>query len=132
MTGQRDIFGTVGGITREDLVEQRSDRVDIGPGADRALIGAGLFWRHVGRSAHHGSISGDDGRSLLGGCERIGDDILEWLIFDVGKDPRQAPVHQIDLTKLTHHDIGRFDIAMNDSARVGILEGIANLQQNFQ
>ena len=41
----------------------------------------------------------------------------------------QAPVHYQRLAVQVQHDVGRLDVAVNHPARVGVIDGVADIEE---
>ncbi len=85
----------------EQAVEDRAQRVDVGPAVDAAT--GGLFGRHVRRRAEHSLGVGARAPDLAGQAE-ITD--LQLAIFQLGR-PSLHAVGQV------HQDVGRLEVAVN-------------------
>ena len=44
----------------------------------------------------------------------------------------QAPVHDVDLAEIADHDVGRLQIAMDHAARMGVGQGVADVDEDVQ
>ena len=96
-------------MTREYLVENDAQRINVGARVDIVRVSAGLFGRHVGQRAddvlRHGNHRVDRSGKLFGQSE----------IEDFGAALR------------INQNVGRLEIPVNDAFLVRVLHGIANL-----
>ena len=46
--------------------------------------------------------------------------------------PCDSPIHDVGFVVLSDHDIGRFQIAVHDVPAVGVFEGVADFQKDFE
>ena len=44
----------------------------------------------------------------------------------------QTPVHDVDLTEISHHDVARFQVAVDDSLGMGVVDAIADFHEHTQ
>ncbi len=88
---------------REQLVEDGSQPIDVGRRADQRRTPAGLLRRHVAGSAHELAATG-----------RIGP-----IVEPLG----QAEIRDLEHSAGGHQDVGRLQVAVNDSALVGGVNG---------
>ena len=51
---------------------------------------------------------------------------------DRPSDLRQAPINHQRLAMLAHDDVGRLDVAMQHAPRVGIVDGVADVDESSQ
>ena len=122
--------GTIEGrLQGQQLVEKRSQGVDI-----RALIHlidlpGGLFGRHVGGSADNGTVHGFHGVGLFG---PVGDDQAFLPFVSPAQNPGQPPVHHVDLAEISHHDVGWFQVAVYDSLGVGVGDAVTDLDRGVE
>ena len=93
-----------GQFAGEQFVQDDAKTVDIAAAIDAVSLAPRLFRRHVRRRAQHLTL------------RRHGD--LTGLALG------QAEVHQVRHVPLVQHDVGRFDIAVDDAALVGVLQGV--------
>ena len=104
---------------RQQLVEQHAQRVDVRPRVDVQAAHLGLLGAHVLRRADHLGVAGEErllGEPLVGG---LGDAEVD----DLGHG---LAVVQRD------QDVGRLDVAVDDSLLVGVLDGVADLDEQLQ
>ena len=97
----------------EKLIKQHAQRVDVASGVDiRAAVG-GLFGGHIERRADHLGKAGEEG--FLGQLlpQGLGDAEVDDL-DDGGR------------VELSDHDVGGFQVAMDDALLVGVLDGVAD------
>ena len=91
----------------EELVEEGTERVQIGAGLD--LLAQGLLGGHVRHRAHHHPLLGEAGAA--GG--------------DGGRG--QAEVTETGRASLGEPDVGRLDIAVHDASFVGVFQRLGDL-----
>jgi hypothetical protein len=99
-----------GGQAGEDLVEHGAERVDVALLADLRDLARGLLGRHIARGADDGARHGD----LRMALQRLG----------------EAEVHDVGLAVLVEHDVVGLDVAVDDAARVGVLDGAGDLRED--
>ena len=104
------VIGGVGDVAGQHFVEQHPEAVKIGAGID--FLAANLFWTHIARSAQRQAGAGHDGA----GAESFGD----------------AKVGQHRRAVFPEQDILRFDVAVDDAASVGVMQGIGNRPSDVQ
>ena len=112
-----------GGRPREEVVEHRAERVDVGPLVDR--LAPRLLRRHVGRRAEHRAH--DRVVSAAPGGHGGGR-----LVVGRGRRPqvfRQAPVHDHGLAEGAHQDVGRLEVAVDDVLAVRVGHGLGHGQE---
>ena len=97
-----------GTVPREDLVEERSQREDVGPGV--GPLPTDLLWRHVVRRAHDRSGPGDVG----------------------GPEPRQPEVEDLDVPGRLDVDIAGLQVPVDDALGVGEREAVAQLHHDLE
>src|SRR5262249_41930522 len=100
-------------LTREQLVEDNAEAVDIRSGIDPAGLPPRLLGGHVGRRAEN--VAGQGHRITL-----------------VGLSFGKAEVHDVGPAFLVEQDIRRLDIAMDNAVPVSIIEGIRSLCHEFR
>lgn len=110
-----------GAMAGEHFVEHGAEREDVAAAVE--FLAFNLFGRHVLKSADDGAFLGDG--ILLGrGSGERGESGLG-----------SAGLGEAEVEKfcagLGEHDVGRFDIAMNDAAAVGFVEGVGEFGADF-
>ena len=95
---------------RQGGEEDGPESVDIRTGRDRRGLARGLLGRHVGRSAQHAA---GEGHALLP-LDSLG----------------QAEVGDVRVALVIQEDIGRLQVAMEDAALVGMVDGIGDLSHD--
>ena len=90
----------------QQSVEDRAQAIDIRRRGERSLIPAYLLGRHVGRRSH----------GIAGVCQAA-------LGLDLAG---QAKVGDVWLAAFVQQDVCRFQIAVQDSTLVGVMDGIGN------
>ena len=120
----------VGCAPREQVVEDGTHRVDVRLRADLVQLAARLFGCHVGGRADHVAVHGDQRRvgvfrGLLPAVRAHVADrgVVAGVQPQVARvlaplDLRETPVHHIGLTEAPDHDVGRLQVAVDDSLRV--------------
>lgn len=110
--------GSAAGAEREgggqEALEDDAERVDIGGGGDRFaadLFGAGVFEGH-----------GPEGRALGGGVGGV----------IGGEDGSDAEVEQFGCAVAGDEDVGGFEVAVDDESLVGVVDGVADLDEEFE
>ena len=108
-----------GRLAHHQFIEQHAQAVDVRARVDVHAVGAGLLRTHVRRRADHLPVLGEE--RLLGQplVERLGD-------AEVDHHRRWFAVHQ------RHEDIRGFDIAMDDTFVVRVLDGLAHHLEELQ
>ena len=104
--------GVGGEFAGEHLVEDDAEGVDVGAVVD-GVGGGALFGGHV-----------------LGGAHDRGAVVVfrgPWSVIRGGNDASEAEVGDFDLAGLSEEDVFGFDVAVDDAAVVGVLEGVADL-----
>ncbi len=103
-----------GDVAGEQLVEEATERVEVA-GCAQAGVAAGLLGRHVG-----GGADGDagHGQGVVGGLDQA----------------RDAEVAQLRGVAgcLVKEDVGRLDVAVDDAAVVGVLQGLTDVDRPGQ
>ena len=94
------------------LIEQDSEREDIGPLIDR--LSFHLLWGHIRHRAHDESFLGQ------GPCRLVFASGHRAALVQLG----QAEVEDLHPAFLVHHDVGRLEIPMGDALLVGGAQGI--------
>jgi hypothetical protein len=92
-------------LAGKQFVEDHAEAIDIGPPVDLIRFTPCLLGRHVGRRPEDLAVQGH------GGVVR----------FALG----QAEVHQIGPALDVQQDVGGFDIAVDDTMPVGVVQGIS-------
>ena len=104
------------GASGHELVQDRAQEVDVGPGPDPRALAVRQLGRHVGRRPAGGLQGGPVGdRGLFAGLTHV---------------DREAPVHHEDLTELAEHHILGLEVVVDDEAAVGEGDGVADLDQD--
>ena len=106
----------IGRRSGEGFKEDRSQKKDIGVGAQVFAVALDHLGSHIG-----------------GGAGRLGDLFCQGqaaggVIIDGNGD---APVQDVDLAEFTEHDVFGLEIAVNDSLAMGKLNGVADLGEDF-
>ena len=91
----------------QKAINDNAKRINVRPVINGRPLG--LFGRHILRRAHNGAGLREGGPF---------------------RGAHQAKVHQGDMTILCDHDVGRFDVAVNDPTLVGVIEGVRDLMNN--
>ena len=94
----------------QDFVEDAAQQVDIGASGERDV------WAEHLR-----------GRKAQGPAELAYLPLAFFIKFN-----GDSPVEQIHLTEITDHNIVGFQVAVEDSLFVGVLNRVANLAENFE
>ena len=137
----------IGRAPGDEVVQERAHGVDVRQRADLVDLPERLLRRHVERRAHHRSVHREE-RRVEGAVARLlpiaadrGDERERRVR---GRRPAQvarvlpalgrgeAPVHDVGLAVLAHHDVGRLEVAVDDALGVGVGHGLADLQQDVQ
>ena len=111
------------GRSREQVVEHRAQRVDVGPLVDR--LAPGLLRRHVGGRAEHRArdrVLSTAPRAHGGGGRVVGRRRRRQVL-------RQAPVHDHGLAEAAHQDVGRLEVAVDDVLAVRVGHGLGHGQE---
>src|SRR5204863_6451497 len=101
------------------FVEQNAQGINVAPGINIQAAHLGLFGTHIGRSADE-LLEG--GKECLVGQSSLG-------CFGDAKVNDLGHGHAI---VQRDEDIGGFDIAMNNALLMGVLDGMANLNKQFE
>ena len=104
-------------LAADDLVEHRAEAEDVGALVHLVGVPARLLGRHVPRRSDRA------GRFHLRRASRRGARLGE---------PREAPVHQVDLPEARHHDVLGLEIAVDDAAVVRVRDGVADLHEDLE
>ena len=99
-----------GGLSRQHLVEKHAQGVKVGLVADRRCS-ADLLGGHVGRRPQGSSR----GRELGGAVQVLGD----------------PEIGQLELAVAGDHQVRWFEIPMHDAQLVGVMQGVAELDRQF-
>ncbi len=125
---------------RQGVMERRPERVHVRVRTDPARVAARLLGRHVGGRAHDrprlrldaGPFRADTGRGgVRSGRARAGR-LPRPLGIRPGEHLREAPVHHLDLAVAPDHDVLRLEIAVDDAALVGVVDGPADLDEDLE
>ena len=106
----------------------------------------GLLRRHVRRRAQYLSrlrplVGRLPGGAIIGRLARLRTDgangqRLRRMVFvldlPAGQICGKAPVHDLDLAEAPHHDVGWFQVAVDDAPAVGKADRLAHLQERLQ
>ncbi len=106
-------------IPRHQLVQDDAERKDVGSSIDLATLQ--LFGRQVRGRAHHQPVAGQGcaARCLFRRLVVAADASLRSQLCEAEVQQLHAPVRG-------HHDVGRFEISMDDAFVVGRREGIGD------
>ena len=110
-------------MLRQDLEQDRSERVDIDRAADLAA-GSELLGRDVAGRAKE--------LARLGITIEAVDVAGRGLDHGVGGYAREAPVDDVDLAVVAEHDVRWLEVAVHDTAHVRELDGQADLAERAQ
>ncbi len=107
-----------------ELVEDEAEGEDVG--LDGGLAGDELLWRHVGDGAAASGVGG------AGYSVGIGVPLFGWaggieVCFIGGEAAGEAEVEDLDEAAVGEHDVGWFEVAMEDAERVGGGETVRDL-----
>ncbi|MEQ9497640.1 MAG: hypothetical protein RIT81_12300 [Deltaproteobacteria bacterium] len=105
----------VGGLQREDLVEDGAEPVDVGLGGEQLRAPLGRLGRHVLRRAGDRAARGLRRRELP---DELDAPVLRFERVVAADDLGEAPVDQDRFTVLTDHDVRRLDVAVDDAVRM--------------
>ena len=114
-----------GGAAREDLVQQRAQRVDIRMGPHPIVVPLRLLRWHVGGSPHHRAMGGH-------GLLRRNQTLLRTEFLPAGQNARHAPIHDMHLAVGAHHQVLRLEISVHDAPAVGVVNPHAHLLKEGQ
>ena len=120
MAHVNDRFALKSPDSGQHFVKQDAGRENI-----RAMVGA-LAFRLFGRGVSRRAVRNSDFRNL-GSIRRF----TAVFVFVVNQF-RQTEIENFRLPAVRHHYVSRFDVAVNDAARVRIGERVANLYANSQ
>ena len=110
----RRVFQPVGESPAEELIEQEAEGIDVGRGRDRAA--GELFRRRVERR-----------RQPALGLRLAKREVEDVRVEQLG----DAEVEQLHLAGLGDEDVRRLQIPVHDQVRVGVLDGLADLEQKL-
>ena len=120
----RGLSAVVQRLQREDLEEDRAERVDVGARVDAIALAADLLGRHVPRRADHRAVCGAARQSRDGRLEawpRSRSTLAGGLRTSSSRrrrSLREPPVEHVDLAEVAEHDVRRLEIAVEHAARV--------------
>jgi hypothetical protein len=103
----------------QQFVQQDSQGIDVGAGVDVEAGPLGLLGAHVQRRADHLGVCGEEGL------------LRQLLVAGLG----HAEVNHLGLRPGFHHGdqhVGGFDVAMNDSLLMSVLDGSANFNEQAE
>ncbi len=106
--GERRV-GVEGGVAGQHFVEDDAERVDVGAGVARAF--ESLLGGHVVEGAH----------------QRAGNGVLRY-----ADDLGDSEIGENGLPAFGEHDVGRFDVAVDDAFAVGVVEAAQRVFQDAQ
>ena len=101
------------------LVQDGAEREEVGAGVE--VFATNLFRRHVRQRAHNRTGIGQVLLSRSCGHRQ-----------SIQRRPRQPEIEQLCVTAIGHEDVGRLDVAVNDSLGVGGFERIGELHAEFE
>jgi len=96
----------------EHLEEEHAEGVYVGGGPLFGQVAVRLFRRSIRRRT---------GGTLAFGCAGV-----------VHASPRNAPIHDEDLTEFADHDVFGLQVAVNDADAMGMSDGIADAGKNVE
>jgi len=99
-------------LERDELEQDRAQRVDVGGRADAARI-VDLLGRHVAGRAEERARAGDVAR----GVARRDRGVVLGFVDDL----REAPVEHVDLAVIAEHDVRWLEVAVHHSLVVRML-----------
>ena len=102
-------------LAGDDLVQDRAEQIDVAGRGDLLDRAAGHLGRHVGGRA--AQAVGLEHRVRVG---------------ELGRDPRQAPVHHQHFAEVAEHDVLGLQVAMDHAAGVGERHGVGHAQQDVE
>jgi hypothetical protein len=121
-------------MAREQVIENRTERIDVGSRVDRIQVAARLLGRHVGGCSEHrardrhqpgtGFTFGGDDRESVARRRSAG-------TMRPSGDFRETPVHHVNLAEPAAHDVLRLEVAMDHSLGVGIGHRFGDFDQRF-
>ena len=91
---------------RQELVERRPQRIDVGPLVDDPAPSHGLLGAHVAERADH----------VAGACQA-----------EIAWKPRQPEIRDPERTVGVDQEVGRLDVAMKDAEAMGMVECVGRL-----
>ena len=95
-----------GRLQGQELVEGHAQRVDVGPAVEQHVLARGLLRAHIPQGPDDAAAERDQRVTL---------------------DLRQAEVGDPELAPVVHQQVGRLDVAVQDPALVGVVEGLGRL-----
>src|SRR5215469_1731532 len=99
-------------LARQHFPEHNAKRPDVRTLVER--LTHGLFRAHVPRRSRNSA--------RMGGCAETGT-VSNWRICRLASHARQSEIENLHHTVACDHDVGWFQITMNDAPRVRIFEG---------
>ena len=130
-------------LASQDFTQHGAQAKHVGSFIEIVDVAARLFRRHVGGRPHHASelrvrtVTAEPAECVAAqAIPQCLDVVLLPLTFTrqflvchatVRKDFGQSPVHHLHFAKVAHHDVGGFQIAVDDAPRVGVCHRLAYL-----
>ena len=117
---ENGLYG-VAGVGRgegEEVVEEGGEHVDVGVEVDLLKGAVGLFGGHVAGGA------ADDGAG--GGVGEMGGGV------GGGDEGGESPVEEVQVAKVADHDVGGFDVEVEDAFGVGVFDGVADVEEDLE
>ncbi len=123
--GERGFTARMQWFAREDLEQDRTERVDVCGGRDVAaahLLRRHVPWRAEDRALGRVAVLAVDGLILHHHHRRGRPEAI-------GEHARHAPIDHIDLAEVAEHDVRGLEIAVNHAARVRELDREAHVDE---
>ena len=130
------VGGREGRAAGEHLAEDAAKPEDIGPSVDTVDLPSRLLRSQIGRRAADRSGRGEVNDRLTSGPGRhpwhLAVEPRITFVFRLPENLRHTPVHHRHDAKISHHDVGRLEIAMDHPSPVRGGDRLAYLQEDSQ
>ena len=128
----------VGRLAAQDFAEDGAQPEDVSSLVEPVGLAARLLGRHVSRGAQHRPCprgSGTAAIAVANGPDGVAEIAPRSLLIGGSRRTEhfgQSPVHDLHLAEPAHHDIGRFEVAVNDAASMSVGNRLADVFEDPQ